>query len=207
MLVSELIAEVAEQLVDKNYARWSQDELLKYMNMGIQTFILKRPDLTKKIETVATSSNTLDLPADGYEFISVNHVDSHATQYADINRLNQLYPTWRTQTGAPVIWTKNDFDNKTIYLYPAPSVEVSVEYVYSANLTASSTADDFPIPDIYKSIIFDYMVYRAYDKDGENASEAQKAQNHLLSFATAIGDKATADQISKQWLQEQEKGR
>jgi len=204
MLISEIITKAALQLVDVNHVRWSRSELLDFLNMGLSTFILTRPDVASTTATFSTVTSKVSLPSNGYTIITVNHVNYRAIQYVDINKLGQIYPDWRTTAGEVTNWTRNEFDNSSIYLYPTPEVSVSIELVYSQNYIMIAETETFPLKNIYESIIFDYIIYRAYDKDSSNPAETQKAQSHLILFKAAIGDKITADQMKEQILKTKE---
>ena len=200
MKAGELVADVAKHLSDEGHTRWSKADLLDWMTMGIQTFIIKKPTISQVTKTISLSGGVINLPGDGYKLLGVNHVDDIAVTYVDIDKLNQLFPAWRRDVGTPSNWTKVDDEDKQFVLHPKPDAEVQVEFVYSANLKVEDEKSPFPISDIYKAIIFDYMVYRAYDQDSEDTINAQLAQNHLMLYATGIGDTETAERIRKQWL-------
>jgi len=207
MLLSDLITKVAKQLVDTNHVRWTREELLDFLNMGLSTFIIKRPDVSRTTATQTATESLIDIPTDGYSIITVNHVNKRGVQYVDINKLGQLNPDWRLDDGVPVAWTRNEFDNDSVYIYPAPVTEVDVELVYSKDVQVESEDESFPLKEIYISILYDYIIYRAFNKDSASAEEAQKAQYHLMLFKDAIGDKAAADALKEQILQAKEVGR
>ena len=52
------------------------------------------------------------------------------------------------------------------------------------------------LDDIYANAIFDYMLYRAYQKDTESASDLNKATLFLQSFQNSMGIKSQADTAS-----------
>lgn len=205
--VKTLIDRISRDLIDLRNVRWSRSELIDFLNDAIASIVIRRPDLSRATETVATSTNIVSLPADAYQILAVNHVDNVATQFVDINKLNQLYPGWRTTSGAPVCWTRNEMDETTLFLYPAPTVEVNIELVYSRNLRVSTETDSFPLPEIYEGTVSDFVMYRAYNKDSQNPNEGNKAQLHLQAFATALGDKTASDNAKAQMIRESEVAR
>ncbi|MCG7586745.1 DUF6682 family protein [Photobacterium sp. OFAV2-7] len=207
MKVQEIVDRVSRDLVDPRNVRWTRAELIDYLNDAIAAILIRRPDLSRTTANKQLTGNTLTLPDDAYQILTVNHIDNIAAQYVDINKLNQLYPDWRVTEGVPSCWTRNELDETTLFVYPKPTAEVTIEFVYSRNLAAGSETDDFPLPDLYEGVVVDFMMYRAYNKDGQNASESNKAQLHFQSFATSLGDKAAADSAKSQLIKASEGAR
>lgn len=205
--IKGLIDRVARDLIDVRHVRWSRPELIDFLNDAIAAIVLRRPDLTRKTVTINVDSFTVGLPVDLYKVLAVNHINLMAAQYVDINKLNQLYPNWRTMTGEPTCWTRNELDEKTLFLFPAPESTATVEIVYSSAMKVDAESDDFPITEIYEGVVSDYVMYRAYNKDSMNPSDAQRAQLHLQAFATALGEKSSSDQFIVQMIKQSEVAR
>lgn len=205
--VQTLIDRIARDLVDMRNVRWSRLELIDFMNDAIAAILLRRPDLSRTTTQVQTSTVQVDLPVDAYQILAVNHINNVAAQYVDINKLNQLYPSWRTTTGTPSCWTRNELDETTLFLYPAPSEQVNVEVVYSRTLKVAEETDAFPLSEIYEGVVADFVMYRAYNKDSQAPNDANKAQLHLQAFATALGDKTASDNAKTQMIKSSEGAR
>lgn len=205
--VKNLIDRISRDLIDLRNVRWSRPELIDFMNDAIAAIVIRRPDLSRATAVVATSSNTVALPADAYQILAVNHIDNVAATFVSINKLNQLYPDWRTTEGAPVCWTRNELDETTLFLYPAPQAEVNVEVVYSRSLKVTDESAAFPLSEVYEGVVADFVMYRAYSKDSLNPAEGQKAQLHLQAFATALGDKTATDNAKAQMINQSEGAR
>ncbi len=205
--VKNLIDRISRDLIDLRNVRWSRPELIDFMNDAIAAIVIRRPDLSRATAVVATSSNTVALPTDAYQILAVNHIDNVAATFVSINKLNQLYPEWRTTVGAPVCWTRNELDETTLFLYPAPQEQVNVEVVYSRTLKVTDESAAFPLSEVYEGVVADFVMYRAYNKDSLNPAEGQKAQLHLQAFATALGDKTATDNAKAQMINQSEGAR
>ncbi len=205
--VKNLIDRISRDLIDLRNVRWSRPELIDFMNDAIAAIVIRRPDLSRATAVVAASSNTVALPADAYQILAVNHIDNVAATFVSINKLNQLYPEWRTTRGAPVCWTRNELDETTLFLYPAPQEQVNVEVVYSRTLKVTNESASFPLSEVYEGVVADFVMYRAYNKDSLNPAEGQKAQLHLQAFATALGDKTATDNAKAQMINQSEGAR
>ena len=59
MLISELLDKVGKQIVDINNVRWNREELLFFLNMGLSTFIIKRPDVAHDPKQLASCHSLL----------------------------------------------------------------------------------------------------------------------------------------------------
>lgn len=205
--VKNLIDRISRDLIDLRNVRWSRPELIDFMNDAIAAIVIRRPDLSRATAVVATSSNTVALPTDAYQILAVNHIDNVAATFVSINKLNQLYPEWRTTVGAPVCWTRNELDETTLFLYPSPLEQVNVEVVYSRTLKVTDESAAFPLSEVYEGVVADFVMYRAYNKDSLNPAEGQKAQLHLQAFATALGDKTATDNAKAQMINQSEGAR
>ncbi|PWI34835.1 hypothetical protein DI392_00710 [Vibrio albus] len=195
-LVTEIIARVARELIDKNFTRWTEETHLTNLNDAISAILIVRPDLgrTTKTDTVSAGVSKVTLPATAYKLLGVNCLNNYALQFVDIYRLNNNYPDWRTRTAAqPLNWTRNDNDEFVFYVYPAPTADATIEYDYAEQIRVEATTDPFPLSPIYELMVFDYMMYRAYSKDGQNESEAAKASAHFQAFQLALTGKTQTD--------------
>lgn len=195
--VIDIVNRVARELIDKNFTRWTKETHLTNLNDAISAILIIRPDLgrTTKTETVAAGQFKVTLPDTAYKLLSVNHADNYALQFVDIYRLNNNYPDWRTRTAVtPLNWTRNDNDESCFFIFPAPTAEISVEYDYADKVSVTNVdTDAFPLEDIYELMVFDYMMYRAYSKDGQNESEQSKASAHFQAFQLALTGKTQTD--------------
>ncbi|EOW9224947.1 DUF6682 family protein [Vibrio cholerae] len=205
--IKTLIDRISRDLIDVRNVRWSRGELMDFLNDAIAAIVLRRPDLSRATSKVPAATNTVALPVDAYQILAVNHINNIAAQYVDINKLNQLYPDWRTTSGVPVCWTRNELDETTLFLYPSPESRVDVEVVYSRTLKVSQESDSFPLSPMYEGVVGDFVMYRAYNKDSQNPAEGQKAQLHLQAFATALGDKTATDNAKAQMIKNSEVAR
>lgn len=206
--VSDIILRVADELIDNRFTRWTKETHIANLNDAISSILLVRPDLGRATHTMELSvgQSRVAVPADAYKLLGVNHVNGYAVQFVDIYRLNQNYPTWRTMTDdQPTSWTRQDNDDLSFHVFPAPSELMSVEFDYARQIRISTENDDFPLPPIYEPMVFDFMMFRAYSKDGQNDSEAAKSNSHLQTFQFALTGKTNADNAEKQRIASSER--
>ena len=96
----------------------------------------------------------------------------------------------------------DEIDPTTFYVFPGIAHEDGsgtatacyIEIVYSGvPADVAAKTDTIDLPDVYVNCITDYVCYRAFTKDADYASNAQRATNHYNAFASAIGVKARGD--------------
>jgi hypothetical protein len=96
---------------------------------------------------------------------------------------------------------------KEFLVYPPASTAARLEVVYSsvplahtlteAQLINPATTDVIRIDDSYFNALLDYVLYRAYSKDAEYASNAQRAVAHYQAFQNALGVSAQTNAASQ----------
>lgn len=199
----ELINRVAVTLQDPTFVRWTQQELLDYLNDAQRQVVLFRPD-AKTVNTTFTCAATAKqvLPADGLRLINVlRNQGGRAITKVDRKILDVQLPAWAEAViGADGVkhFVYDAIDPKVFYLYPKPSASNVIELVYStspSNIVISNFSTDtqvIAIDDIYANAIMDYMMYRAYQKDSEFAN-LNRAGVYFQAFTTALGIKSQAD--------------
>jgi hypothetical protein len=106
--------------------------------------------------------------------------------------MNAQNPSWHTDTATAVV-TNFMADAElplVFFVYPPAdgTAQVEVEYVaLPANLAA--VGDVITLDDRYELPMIDYMLYRAYLKDIETASNAERAAFHLAQCHRQLGVK------------------
>lgn len=127
--------------------------------------------------------------------------------------LDAQSPLWHQAVASAVVihYSFDEFDPKHFYVYPPqPTVNMGyIEGVYSCapvDITkvggAGQDAEDpkadatINLDDIYSNALLDYVLYRAYSKDANYASNEQRAMGHYNAFLGALGKKESGEQLS-----------
>lgn len=199
----DLINRVSVTLQDPTFVRWTQEELLNYLNDAQRQIVLFRPD-AKSVYLSFTCVNEpkQSLPADGLRLINIlRNTDGRAITKVDRMILDVQLPDWY-ETAAVADGVKHyvydALDPKNFYLFPVPAADHQVDIVYAIapvdiEITDFSTDTQvIGIDDIYANAIMDYMMYRAYQKDSEFAN-LNRAGVYFQSFTTSLGIKSQAD--------------
>lgn len=206
--VKDLIDKAEEILQDTTNVKWSQQSLLDYVNDAQREIVLIRPDANVSNEqfTLAQSAKQT-LPADALRLLSLYKNASPTTktiQNIQKKVLDDTVSDWYGTTGNFVeYYVYDERDPKHFYVYPHPSggghkadivFSFAPDKINIPNFSTSTTV--IGLDDIYANAIFDYMLYRAYQKDTESASDLNKATLFLQSFQNSMGIKSQADTAS-----------
>ena len=101
-------------------------------------------------------------------------------------------PNWHSAEGEEVIhYTFNPLEPRSFYVYPIG--EKDVELIYARAPDQVTKADNMALPDVYANALLDYILYRAYTKDAEEAANRELAQTHYVRFTESLGMKAQVD--------------
>lgn len=213
----DLINRVSVTLQDPTFVRWTQGELLNYLNDAHRQVVLFRPD-AKSVNAAFACVNAAkqSLPADGLRLINVlRNTSGRAITKVDRSTLDVQLPNWY-ETNASDDGVKHyvydALDPKNFYVFPKPADAHSIDIVYAmapANITITNFATDtqtIGIDDVYANAIMDYMMYRAYQKDSEFAN-LNRAAVYYQSFTTSLGIKSQADGGLVQSMVAQQPGR
>lgn len=198
-----LINKVSVTLQDPTFVRWSQAELLGYLNDAQRQVVVFRPD-AKSSNTAFTCANSAKqtLPTDGLRLINIlRNTNGRAITKVDRAILDVQLPNWyETSAGTDGVkhYVYDALDPKTFYVFPKPAASHQIDIVYAispSDIAISNFASDtqtIGLDDIYANALMDYMMYRAYQKDSEY-SNLNRATAYLQSFANSLGLKSQAD--------------
>lgn len=199
----DLINRVSITLQDPTYVRWTQSELLNYLNDAQRQVVLFRPD-AKAVNAPFTCVNSAKqtLPADGLRLISVlRNTGGRAITKVDRSILDVQLPTWyETAVGSDGVkhYVYDALDPKNFYVFPKPAAAYQIDIIYAmapVDIVVSNYTTDtqvIGIDDIYANALMDYMMYRAYQKDSEFAN-LNRAAVYYQAFTTSLGIKSQAD--------------
>ena len=206
--VIDLIDKAEEILQDNTNVKWSQQSLLDYLNDARREIVLIRPDanpVNQAFTLAQTAKQTL--PANALRLLSLYKNASPTTktiQNIQKKVLDDTVSDWYGTTGTFVeYYVYDERDPKHFYVYPHPSggghtadivFSSAPDKINIADFSTSTTV--IGLDDIYANAIFDYMLYRAYQKDTESASDLNKATLFLQSFQNSMGIKSQADTAS-----------
>lgn len=190
---SAIIDRIRSQLIDDGTTqRWSDAELLRLLSDGERTIIKIDPSASSTRASVLLTSGTLQtLPASGHRLLRVirnmgvgGSTPGRVVRVTSLDLVDAQDPDWHTLTEVTEI--KNfmlDPEDEAIYwVYPPSDGTGYVQINYSKEPTElTATTDTITVGDIYRTPLFDYVMWRAHLKDSEFASNGL-AQQYFQAF-------------------------
>tara|TARA_R100001460_G_scaffold36981_4_gene71025 strand:- start:625 stop:1338 length:714 start_codon:yes stop_codon:yes gene_type:complete len=211
---ANIITRVQDTLQDTTSVRWSEAELLRYINDAQREIVNLRPEASADHANVQLATGTEQtIPDVGLRLIKVvrnmsatgsSATGKRAIRLVSSDILNAQDPDWHdpTVTGHSAHGTvvKNyifdEDDPRKYYVYPGVSGNAYVEIVFSRTPTdLSGTSSTIYVDDIYGNAIVDFVLYKAYMKDAEYASNAQRAGSHYQLFTASLGQGGQAQSL------------
>lgn len=207
ILASKIVDDVEDFLSDSVNAQYTSTRLLKWLNVIQRLAVVLKPDLSVRVQPrllVAGAKQTI--ASDAFRFIRITtYMGTNGTTpgkavfFATMDELNEMDPDWRAATAVaqPTIYTFDERDPKTFYVYPpglgTGYVEI-VENITSANIAAIGNA--ITLDDIQEPVLINGVLYLAYLEDSAHSLYAQqRAQYHHDEFLQLLG---RADLLEKQ---------
>ncbi len=195
------------QELSENGTRWSNSELINWLNEAYQQIVSFRPDASSVNESIDLEAGTKQtIPETGLRLLSLVRNTAIASSKRVITKtsrsaLDSTRPGWHGEDETVNIeqFIFDDMDPRTFYVYPPAAIGAEVEIIYSQvpsphdiDYTVSKS-DAIKLPDSYAPAIADWIMYRAFSKDAEHSANQARATGHFQAFMSAMGSKAQTD--------------
>ncbi len=217
---ANLLSRIEATLQDTANVRWTEAELLNYINDGQREIANLKPDATALHANVQLVTGTKQtIPTDGFRLLSVVRNMSDASGGATGGKsirlvardiLDTQEPSWHdpTITGdathgtTPKHFMFDENDPLNYYVYPGIAGNAYAEIIYSQRPTdLANTSATIAVPDNYSNALIDYCCFRAFMKDAEFAGNQQRAGAHYQTFSVSVNGKAQIDALIKPDIQ------
>lgn len=213
MIASDITSRARILLNDIDATRWIDSELFKWINDAQRLVSMMRPDASIATFVMTLIAGTRQtIPSSGFRLLDIVRnvttvtgttpsdqvvtVPGRSVRIVDREVLDTQDPFWHTAAGSAEI-KHFIYDNRSptlFYVYPPATTSAKLEIVYSVAPTdVTAAGNTLSISDIYLDIILNYVLYRAYSKDAEYASNAQLANSYLSIVNTMLGIKTQKD--------------
>lgn len=192
MLASVVLNKAAALLLDATFVRWTESELIGYLNLAQREIARVLPDSTATRATItAVAGSRQSLPADALSLLTVEkNTGGKAIYYADGNALDLFDSSWRTATATALAddWVYfGETEPLAFFLSPPAIAGNQIDLLYSKYpTTITANTDALTVSDEYESVLIDYVLARALSKDSEYA-DSNKADSHLQAFFIGLG--------------------
>ena len=204
---ANLISRIQDSLQDTTGVRWTEAELLRYINDAQREVVNLKPAAAADHSNVQLVTGTeQSIPDVALSLIKVvrnmsatggSATGKKSIRLVDEDILNSIEPDWHdpTVTGdaahGSVIkhYIFDPDDPRRFYVYPGvkSGSNAYVELITSRSPTdLSATSSTIYIDDIYGNALVDYVLFRCYMKDSEFAGNAQRASQHYQLFLNSV---------------------
>lgn len=208
ILASAIISKAGILINDTTNVRWTQPEMLGWLNDGQREVVLLKPSasVTNQSIQLTASATKQSIPTGGIMLIDVTRnmgnggsTPGNAIRIVSREVLDAQVPTWHSDTntvGMIQHFTFDPRDPKTFYVFPkAPATAWWVEVIYSSPpVDCATVSSTIGIDDIYANALLNYVMYRAFSKNSEYAQNQQLATAAYQAFVQGIGAKVSAEQ-------------
>lgn len=188
---SVVIRRAQKTLFDETGVMWPEDELLDYLNAGVNAICANKPDAFVKNEIVALAPDSKQtIPAGGIQLLDViRNAGGRAIRQTDRNHLDHSNPEWHNDVGSSVKHFMHDKrDPKRFYVWPRVAGG-SVELSYAAHPPRmASLTSPIPVDDLYETPLHHFVCGNAYAKNSKRG-DLNKANAYFTMFVNAIGAK------------------
>lgn len=181
--------------------RWTNQELVEYLNDAYRFLVEVEPEaFADNSEFECAAGTRQEIPANASRLIAVKrNIDGRMMPVTatDSETLGRVRPYWHSEnpTNEQELFVYDERDPKRFYVYP-PAVEGSlIEIVcamepekhlvthYEDNETQLRTTDR------HYPALLNYILFRAFDKDGDGYGNFQRGQSYLAAAYNSLGAK------------------
>lgn len=199
-----IVTEALTTLLDPSQVRYSNTELLGYLNDGQREIVRLRPAANTVLSSIQLSAGTRQqIPAGGQELIDVirgmgsdGQTPGRAVRQVDRHTLDAANPLWHQDTASLDIvhFMFDDRDPTHFYVTPPqPNPAGYVEVSYAAIPADIALTDSITLADSYSTGLLYYVLARAYAKDSGSA-DFNKASNYQQLFMSLLSGDVAAQQ-------------
>lgn len=204
MLGSDIVSAARLVLGDPNGTRWADTEFALWITVGCRYVGLVRPDscaVNASMNLAAGSKQSIaGLSPAGLRLLDVVRAvaTGAAIRLVDREELDTHEPNWHAATQAvPTNYVYDNRDPTTFYVYPPATANTQVEIIYSrapVAVTSGTLGSQVLTPgDEYFDPLLNYVLFRAYGKDADDAHNMTLSAAYLAACQAALGVKTGAD--------------
>lgn len=208
ILASTLITKVQRLLHDDSGVRWSDTELLEYLNDGQKEVCLIKPDAyTLTTPFVLAAGSKQSIPNSAIQLMKIirnmgttGTTPGRAISLITMSLLDNVNPTWHTAaaTAAAVHWMFEELNPKVFWVYPANTGTGWVEAILGTTPPdVATTAMAITLDDIYQNALVSYMLHKSMSKDADFAANQELSQLYYQSFMNSLLTKEAREKSEK----------
>lgn len=196
--VGAIVAKARLLLVDPDASRWPDTELISWVTDAERATVMAIPSAAATIYVLPlVSGSRQSMPGTAYQLLSAKRnmgangtTPGRAVRIASQELMDAFSPDWHSTTPDPVVqnYMFDPEDNKSFHVFPPNDGTGKLEIVYALFPSAKANLTDIiDVADVYQPALLNYVLYRAFQKDGDYTTGMGIAMNYLQLFMTAVG--------------------
>lgn len=204
-ITAQMIVDKASTiLLDKRAKRWTVEDLLSYLNEAQRNTVLLKPSAYTISKSMRLAVGTKQaLPSGALMLLdivrnlgSTGNKPSRPVKLIERTLLDAQVPNWHASRSDTDIrhYTYDINDLKTFYCWPASNGNGFVEILCSYTPPELGIADTIVLDDVYEGALLSFMLYRAFLKEADYASDPARAGGYLSFFNIAVTGKNSVEQ-------------
>lgn len=205
MIASDILGRVRPVLLDTDSSayRWSDADLLAYINDAVRLILVHRPDAsTLTVSATLVAGSRQNLHTDYEKLIDVvcnrnaDGSNGRAITLIEQSTLDAFDPAWRSGATKSIIkhFMLDPRNSREFEVYP-PAVASTEIYIRASAVPTQVTVvgGTLPLRDVYMEPVVNFVLYKAYTRDSEFAQNSQLAAGYVSTFASLLGIKLGKD--------------
>ncbi|MAY41677.1 MULTISPECIES: DUF6682 family protein [unclassified Neptuniibacter] len=192
--VGDIVSGARRILSDDDEVRWSNVELIQWLNECYAVLTRVKPSectVSEALTLVAGTKQTI--PDDAERLIEISHNTAGSMGVIDLisrKELDAVLPTWHSEPETEDIehYIFDEMVPNEFFVSP-PALNTAEVYAYlikvpssHSKILAVSEDDPISVKDSMAPMLIDYILFRAFSKDADHASYANRAALHLNAF-------------------------
>lgn len=199
---TQIVQFVRPELIDPAGARWSDSDLMRYINSASVEIVGIVPSAnSKRVNVTLTAGAVQTIPDDGAFFLNLPaNVGGRAIRKVSLPDMDAGHPNWRNEQPLESGVRQFMFDENTptqFLVYPPAGGTEQVELVYAVTpAPITALTQTLPLPDKYLNAYINYVLFRAYARDSDFAANQEQATWYFQQFAQGLGVRLESRQKS-----------
>lgn len=200
LAVSVVIDRTNILLKDPTGVRWTPEERAAWASDCQREVATYKPDALAKTASITLVPGTRQtLPADATGLIDIprNTASGRAPRIVARNLLDAHNPTWQQDRALAEVrhYTYDPVDARVFHVWPPqPATGMgALDVIYAAAPVSVGPAGDLVLDDTWLPIVINYVMFRAWSKDAEDAANAGLATTYYQAFMAQLAAKAGAE--------------
>ena len=191
--VAEVLTKTDALLLDVGRVRWPATERCGWCVDALRELLINRPEAMTVNASFALAANTVAqaVPAGYLRLVDViRNANGAPVSAAMRNEMDLHRPEWMQDDAAAAVrhYMIDPQNPRAFWVWPKPATAFSVDATLLAEPPLSVAVDgSLPVDSTCLPAIVDYVLYRAFSKDAEDAFNASRALAHRDAFLAAIG--------------------